>query len=91
MFHLVNLIFGKNMSSRNIKSNFNILYTLISFLIKEKEFETLITSHDCDAVVIILFLRTDKNVGDRNLDKKTFYARSDRIDVRDPNFHKKNH
>ena len=52
-----------------------------------KEFETLTTGHDCDAIIIIISLDSKNNLADGSILKETFYARMNKTDARDPNFH----
>ena len=50
---------------------------------------SLATNHECDAIIIILLLRAEKNLAVGTLVKDIFHARSDKTDVPGPNFHKK--
>ena len=58
---------------------------LIDF--KNEEFEVLLTTaYKYDALMINIFLRSEKVLPDGSLGKDIFYARTDKIDVRDHNF-----
>ena len=55
--------------------------------LKNKEYKVLTTAYECDALIITLFLSSEKILPDGNVVKQPFYARTNEIDVLDPNFH----